>query len=142
LRYGPFRLDKMNRVYRLRISSNLSSTSMWVQGVVENADQGPVFDVDGELWDESGYDDGPWHEWVLESHREFRLDEPGDVYVRLFADPEASAAGAPVSFALEEGVMYPTYLLTFGVLGLLMAVGFLLASSPATAARVWREMSD
>src|SRR6185436_6298937 len=111
------------------LSSSLASTSMWVQGVVENADAGPVFDVDGEFWDESGYDDGPWHEWVLESHREFRLDEPGEVFVRLFADPEAAASGAPVSFVLEEGVMYPTYLLAFGVVGLIVAIVSLLASS-------------
>jgi hypothetical protein len=136
-RFGPYNLDKVNRVYRLRISSQLSSTSMWVQGVVEAADFGAVFDVNEEFWDESGYDDGSWHEWVLESHKEFRLDAPRQVFIRLYADPEAAAMNAPISFQLEEGVRYPRHFLTFGLIFSFVGICWLIAGAEGTGGKAW-----
>jgi hypothetical protein len=140
-RFGPYKLDKVNRVYRLRISSQMSSTSMWAQGVVESADAGAVFDVEDEFWDESGSDsDGAWHEWVLEAHKEFRLDAPRDIYIRLFADPEAAAANAPISFQLEEGVRYPNYFLTFGLIFIFVSFIWLIAGAEGAGGKVWNDM--
>jgi predicted RNA-binding Zn-ribbon protein involved in translation (DUF1610 family) len=139
-RFGPYKLTQANRVYRLRVSTSLSSSSMVVQGVIENADASPFFDVDGELWDESGYDsDGSWHESELNVAREFRLDQPKEVYVRLYADPEAQAANAPVSFALEEGVMHWGPLVIFGVAG--SVIGFIWLCIAGSSKKVWDGMS-
>jgi hypothetical protein len=140
-RFGPYKLAQANRVYRLRVSSQLTSTSMWVQGVVENADSSPYFDVSQEFWDESGADsDGSWHEWVLDAKQEFRVDQPKEVYVRLFADPEAAAANAPVSFALEEGVMNWVPFLWFGLFSIV--AGFIVLMIAGSGKRVWESMSD
>jgi hypothetical protein len=140
-RFGPYKLDKVNRVYRLRISSQMTSTSMWVQGVLESSDAGAVFDVDEEFWDESGYDEGAWHEWILEAHKEFRLDAPRDVFVRLYSDPEAAAANAPISWQLEEGVRYPTYFLTFGLIFIFVAFAWLIAGAEGVGGKVWQGMA-
>jgi hypothetical protein len=143
LRLGPYHLSSAGRVHRLVVSTSLSSTSMWVQAVVEHPESGALFDTEGEFWDESGSDDeGPWHEWSLDSRKEFRLERPGDLYVRVFADPEASAANAPISFKLEENVMYPTYFLIFSLAALPLGVVFLIASSSGVAAKAWHGMAS
>lgn len=143
LRLGPYPLKSAGRVHRLVVWTSLSSTSMWVQAVVEHPESGALFDAEGEFWDESGSDgDGPWHEWSLASRKEFRLERAGDLYVRVFADPEAAAANAPVSFRLEENVMYPTYMLILGLITLPLGGGFLIASSPDVAAKAWHGMSS
>ncbi len=142
LRMGPYSLKSAGRVHRLVVSTSLSSSSMWVQAVVEHPESGALFDAEGEFWDESGSDDeGPWHEWSLESRKEFRLERAGDLYVRLFADPEASAANAPISFKLEENVMYPTAFVIFSLIALPLGTGFLIASSPGVAAKAWQGLA-
>jgi hypothetical protein len=116
---------------------------MWVQAVVEHPESGALFDAEGEFWDESGSDDeGPWHEYSLESRKEFRLERGGDLYVRVFADPEASAANAPISFKLEENVMYPTYFVIFSLTTLVLGTAFLIAASPGVAAKAWQGMAS
>lgn len=139
-RFGPYKLTQVNRVYRLRVSSAMTSTSMWVQGVVENSDASPFFDVDQEFWDESGSDsDGAWHEWVLDASKDFRLDQPREVYVRLFADPEAAAANAPISFAIEEGVMDYGPFLAYGLTGIGIGIIFLIMAG--SGGKVWDGMA-
>lgn len=123
VRKGPYHLSAVGRVHRLRVSSSLTQTSTWVQAVLEDDTAGELFDVTGDLWDESGTDsDGAWHEYDLHSQSDFRLARAGNVYVRLYAEPEAAArsAGAPVSFVIEQGVLYPTYLATFGIVSVIV----------------------
>ncbi|GAB4459986.1 MAG: hypothetical protein OHK0029_23290 [Armatimonadaceae bacterium] len=140
-RFGPYKLNAVNRVYRLRISSQLSSTAMWVQGVIENSDSSPFFDVNQEFWDESGTDsDGAWHEWVLTAEREFRLDQSREVYVRLFADPDAAASNAPVSFVLEEGVLNRVPFIFYGIGALIVGVVFL--AMGGSTRKVWEGMGS
>lgn len=139
LRLGPFALDRIGRVHRLRLSTRLSGASLWVQAVLEDA-EGPVLDTDSEFWDESGYDDGPWHEWVLDSSQDFRLQKAGNYAVRLLAEPEVVGADAPVEVTIEEGVLYPVYLGWFGGVGLLLGLGFLLAGAPGIGGKVWEGM--
>lgn len=143
-RFGPYFLNAPGRVYRLRVSSNLSQAAAWVQAVIED-DVGELLDTSGELWDESGSDeDGPWHEYSLQAQSDFRLDRPGSVYVRLFVEPEAAAGSgsATVTFAVEQGVLHPTYLAGFG--GSVLALGaiFLIAGAPGLARGVWRGMGS
>ncbi len=143
LRLGPYHLSSAGRVHRLAVSTSLSSTSMWVQAVVEHPESGALFDAEGEFWDESGSDDeGPWHEYSLDARKEFRLERAGDLYVRVFADPEAAAANAPISFKLEENVMFPTYFVIFGLIALILGTGFLIASSSGVAAKAWHGMAS
>lgn len=141
-RFGPYHLTDAGRVHRLHLSTQMLGTSVWVQAVLENEKAGAMFGADEEFWDESGSDsDGAWHEWVLESRKEFRLAKAGDVYVRLFADPEAAATNVPVSFKVEKNVMYPLHFLTFGLIALPIGLGFLIASASSTTSAAWAGMS-
>ena len=141
-RFGPYRLTEVGRVYRLRVSSDLSQSSAWVQAVVETEDAGELLDTTGEFWDETGVDDeGAWHEYNLESQSDFRLAHAGDVYVRVYAEPEAAAASAAtVRFALEEGVLYPTYLGSFGALTLVLGGVFFVTGAAGAAHQTWQGM--
>lgn len=146
-RFGPFRLTEKDRVYRLRISSNLTASAVWVQGALETDTAGEFFNVNGDFWDESGYDsDGAWHEYNLQARQDFRLSAPGEVYVRLYAEPDSSAtsaaSAATVTFAIEEGVIYPTYLAIFGFTGLALGLCFLIASSPDVGGKVWKGLGS
>ncbi len=136
LRFGPYPLNGVGRIHRLRLSSQLTGTSMWVQALVED-DAGPVIDADAEFWDESGYDEGPWHEWVLETSADFRLQQAGGYFIRVFADPEAAATSAPIAVSLEEGVPTPLPLAVFSIGGLALSVVLLIAGSPGVGKKVW-----
>jgi hypothetical protein len=141
-RFGPYSLTKVGRVHRLTVGTNLTQTSCWVQAVVED-DSGELLDTEREFWDESGVDsDGAWHESDLRARREFRLTKSGSYYVRLFADPEAAATNAVVQFSLEEGVLFPTYLIVFGVFSLVIGGLFMLAGAPDTRQKIWEAMDD
>lgn len=139
---GPISLTKTGAPHRLYLAtSSLSQTSVWVQGVLEDA-SGPVFEAEQEFWDETGYDDGPWHEWVTESKADFRLAKPGDYRVRVYADPEAAATGAPVVVRLYEGVPHATPLAWFGGIGLVLGTVFWLQGSPGTRKSLAEAMQD
>ena len=143
-RFGPYRLTAAGRVHRLRVSSNLSQSAAWVQAVIETEDAGELFDTAGELWDETGYDDeGRWHEYRLQSQSDFRLAREGDVYVRVYAEPDTAAAAAgTVSFAIEEGVLYPTYLGSFGALSLVLGCVFFLTGAAGATQQTWQGMGS
>jgi hypothetical protein len=143
LRLGPFPLTAAGKVHRLRLStSGLTGTSVFAQAVVED-DQGPVFDADGEFWDESGYEDGEsWHESDLSSQSDFKLSKAGSHYITLTADPETAAAGAPVSVAIEQGVLHAPPLAWFGFLALPIGFCFMVAGAPETASAAWQSVSD
>jgi hypothetical protein len=143
LRLGPFDLTGAGKVHRLRLSaSGFSQSSIFVQALVEDA-QGPIFDADGEFWDESGTDsDGAWHESDLSSQSDFKLAKAGPHYVNLIADPETAAAGAPVSVAIEQGVLHSPPLAWFGFLALPIGFCFMVAGAPSTAKAAWQSMSD
>lgn len=143
MRLGPFPLTGVGKVHRLRLWTNgLTETSVFAQAVVEDA-EGPVFDTDGEFWDESGVDDdGSWHESDLQSQSDFKLAKAGNYYVRLTADPETAATNAPVSFAIEEGVMHPTPLAVFGWIGLPLGFVFMAAGSPQATKSVMEGLAD
>lgn len=142
-RFGPYTLTAAGRVHRLRVSSDLSQSAAWVQAVIED-DAGDLFNAGGEFWDERGHDnEGAWHEYNLQAQSDFLLSQPGNVYVRVYAEPEAAGgSGGNVSFIVEQGVLYPPYLATFGTLSLLLGGGFLIASSPEFAKGVWNSMSS
>jgi hypothetical protein len=136
--FGPHHLADAGRVHRLRLSTNVQSSSAWVQAVLEDQTVGELFDTDGEFWDESGSDDeGPWHEYNSESQTDFVLSKPSDLSVRLIGSPDIAASGAPVSYVIEEGVLYPSYLGTFGLLALLAGLIFLIAGASENTRRAW-----
>ncbi|WP_309715994.1 DUF4178 domain-containing protein [Armatimonas sp.] len=139
---GPFPLKPENSPHRLYLSSGgLNQTSVWVQGVLEDA-SGPVFEAEQEFWDETGYDDGAWHEWVTDSNTDFRLNKAGDFKVRLYADPEAAATGAPITVRVYEGVRHATPLAWFGGIGLVLGTCFWLSGAPGARRGLAEAMQD
>jgi hypothetical protein len=140
-RFGPYMLNKVDRVHRLEVSTSLTQSSVWVQAVLEDA-EGGVVDAERELWDESGVDsDGSWHESDLNASRNFRLAKPGPYYVRLQAEPDASSAGANINFRLQEIGVNSGPLVTFGVIGLILGTVFWLAGAPSARQKL-SELSD
>ena len=139
---GPFPLKHAGFPHRLLLESgSLSQTSVWVQGVVEDAG-GAVFEADQEFWDETGYDDGPWHEWVTESKADFRLARVGDFRVRIYADPEASATGTPITVRVHEDVLHATPLAWFGGIGLVLGTCVWLSGAPGARKSLVEAMED
>ncbi|MFY7951069.1 MAG: hypothetical protein ACOVT5_01055, partial [Armatimonadaceae bacterium] len=127
-------LSPGGRVHRLELStSGLSSSSVWVQAVLEDS-AGAVYDQDAEFWDESGYDDGPWHEWVTSSRAEFKVKQAGFHQVRLKADPELAGSAYPVTVRIASAAMDPAPLAWFGIFAMLVSVvSFVLSAQKRTA---------
>lgn len=139
---GPFSLTGVPKPHRLYLATgSLSQTSVWVQGVLEDT-SGPIFEAEQEFWDETGYDDGPWHEWVTESKADFRLLNAGKFNVRVYADPEATATATPVYVRIYEGVMHATPLAWFGGIGLVLGTCFWLGGSPGARQSLSEAMQD
>jgi len=122
------------RVHRLELStSGLTSSSVWVQAVLEDK-AGAVYDHDAEFWDESGYDEGAWHEWVTASRAEFKVKQAGFHQVRLKADPELAGAALPVTVRIAAAAMDPAPLAWFGSFAMLVAVvSFVFSAMKRTA---------
>lgn len=139
---GPFPLKQVGYPDRLYLASgSLSQTSVWVQGVLEDA-SGPVFEAEQEFWDETGYDDGPWHEWVTDSKTDFRLARAGDFRVRVYADPEDAASATPIMVRVYEGVVHATPLAWFGGVGLVLGTLIWLAGAPGARKSLSEAMQD
>jgi hypothetical protein len=107
----------------------MSSSSLAAMAVIEDKD-GAAFSDQQEFWDESGYDDGPWHEWSLTSYTNFRLAQPGEYTIRLYADPEPTTAMNRVAFEVEQGVWDATPLYWFGGVGLVLGILWMCAGAP------------
>lgn len=136
--FEPIYLTPNAKVHRMRLStSGLSQTSLWAQAVLED-DQGPVLDADGEFWDETGYDDGYWHEWVTESYQDFRVAKAGFYRVRLRADPEQPSSASPATVRIEAGVLYPPYLAWYGFIAL--GLGFVFLAAGGSSQKAWTGM--
>ncbi len=139
---GPFPLKHIEFPHRLSLASGgLSQTSVWVQGVLEDAG-GAVFEAEQEFWDETGYDDGPWHEWVTDANTDFRLAKAGDFRVRVYADPEAAATSVPIMVRVYEDVRHATPLAWFGGIGLVLGTCFWLSGAPGARKSFAEAMQD
>jgi hypothetical protein len=143
VRFGPVKLDPSRPVHQLSIWATLSQSSAWVAGVLEAADGAELIGTQRDFWDETGYDDGPWHEWDLRSDSNFVAREPGPYYIRLYAEPDAPSGNYQnVGFELRSGLMHSTYLGWFGSLSLLLALWFYWWASRAQIAKWIEENSD
>nr|WP_309685345.1 DUF4178 domain-containing protein [Armatimonas sp.] len=139
---GPFTLKHIGFPHRLYLASgSLSQTSVWVQGVMEDA-SGPIFEAEQEFWDETGYDDGPWHEWVTESKTDFRLAKAGNFRIRLYADPEVAASTTPITVRVYEGGLHATPLAWFGGIGLVLGTCIWLKGAPGTRKNLTEALQD
>ncbi len=139
---GPFPLKHIGFPHRLALSSGgLSQTSVWVQGVLEDAN-GPIFEAEQEFWDETGYDEGPWHEWVTDSKSDFRLAQAGSFRVRVYADPETAAAGVPITVRVYEDVMHATPFVWFGGIGLVLGTCVWFSGAPGARKSLAEAMED
>jgi hypothetical protein len=119
VRFRPVQLGPEGRVHRLTINGAMTETSAWVAGVLERADGGQTIDAQGELWDESGYDEGYWHESNLRAHRDFVVRQPGTYYVRLYAEGEPNRGTLySVGYELRRGAMFGPYFVVYGFVAL------------------------
>jgi hypothetical protein len=165
-RFGPVRLERRNTVYRLEVRTQLQQQAMWVAAVLEDAEERELIPVDRDMWHESGYDsDGSWSESVLEASTSFVIRQPGEYYLRVYAEPEpgstlarwlqemppaqpgsdlaAYEVSAPrVSVTLREGTMYSTYLGWYALLALAAGTGWVMAGNPSRVKVAWEKLKE
>jgi hypothetical protein len=118
---GPFNLSEKGEIYELTLSTSIPDNS-YSWGAIELLDskQAPINAFEGDFWRESGYDsDGSWSESSTSTSHLFKLETPGDYYVRFFSE-RGTASRGKLKFTLREGVSLSRYYL----LGLLCAFGF------------------
>ncbi|HEX8551779.1 MAG TPA: DUF4178 domain-containing protein [Abditibacteriaceae bacterium] len=139
VRFGPFSLDPSRRVHTLQVFGTMTQASAWVQGVVESAQGDEVLEAQGDFWDESGYDDGPWHEWKLSNYSYFVADTPGPYYIRLYAERDTpNGAFGNAGYVLRSGVVYPNYLGWFAFSAFSLSLLFFYLANKTTLKR-WSE---
>jgi hypothetical protein len=136
---GPVQLSNPGMNYAIVVSASLPANSdAWVGVELLDSEQDAVNAVQGDFWDESGYDEGEyWHESDLSSRRDFRLSEPGVYYLRVFAEPGTAGVGVPVQLKVLEGVSNSRTCVFGGVLAGILAAFFMIISiwfDPARAA--------
>lgn len=144
VRFGPIQLAGAGRIYRLQLSGRMREESNWVQAILEDDQEQELFSSERDMWDESGYDDGYWHESDLNASRDFLVKKPGKYYVRIFSEPEpgrAPSGSASASFILKEKVVHPPYMAYFGILAFILGLGFVIAGSPDTVQKM-RESAE
>jgi hypothetical protein len=134
--FGAYPLLNQSRPYKLKLwTEAMSQSSLAAMAVIEDK-EGAAYSAQQEFWDESGYDDGAWHEWNLQSTSTFRLAKPGEYNIRLYADPEVNTAQHQVAFELEQGVWDVTPLYWFGGIALALGIIWLCAGAPS---ETWRQ---
>jgi hypothetical protein len=151
IRFGPVPVKRTNRVHRLRVDASLREEAEWVGATIETPTEQELFGVARDMWDESGYDsDGAWHESDLQAQTDFVPAQAGQYFVRLYSEPEgrtgSSSSGAmqfsqnlgravtssgSASFELQEGVLYPWYLLWYSLIAFVVGGCYLLMGSPS-----------
>jgi hypothetical protein len=156
IRFGPIPVKQTSRVHRLRVGASLREEAAWVGAAIETPAQQELFGVARDMWDESGYDsDGAWHESDLQAQTDFVPAQAGEYYVRLYSEPEgrtgtgySSSPGrtftssGSASFELQEGVLYPWYLLWYSLLAFLIGGIYLLAGSPSMRQSIGEAMQS
>ncbi|MGV3724482.1 MAG: DUF4178 domain-containing protein [Actinomycetota bacterium] len=144
VRFGPIQLAGAGRIYRLQLSGSMREESNWVQAILEDDQEQELFSSERDMWDESGYDDGYWHESDLNASRDFIVKKPGKYFVRIFSEPEPGrtpSGNASASFMLKEKVVHPPYLAYFGIAAFVLGLGFVMAGSPSTVQKL-RESAE
>jgi hypothetical protein len=134
VRFRIGRLDPRKHIHRLTISGSMSEASAWVAGVLETEDGTELIGTQRDFWDESGYDEGHWHESDLNAKTDFVVRKPGPYFLRLYVERDASRGSFQnVGFRLHEGVLYPSYYFIYGGIVLVIAVLFFaLSAKPPT----------
>lgn len=139
LRYGPFKLDPARSVHSLQVYGYMTQSSAWVQGVIETAQGDEVLESQGDFWDESGYDDGPWHEWYLSNESYFVASTPGPYYVRVYTERDTPyGAYGNAGYLVRSGVVYPKYYGWYALSAFSLAILFWCIANQTTLAR-WNE---
>lgn len=107
---GPYNMPAGNRVYQLRLATDLATPGGWVAARLD--DHAPPNAYTG-----SQQANAPAAETPGEEHAEsvFRVARAGWYYVRLSSSLEPSDTPAVVQFSLKSGVLYPGYLLFFWI---------------------------
>ncbi|MDF2441599.1 MAG: hypothetical protein JWN98_2583 [Abditibacteriota bacterium] len=132
VRFGPITLDTAHPVHRLSISANMTQSSAWAAGVLEAADGEELMAAQRDFWDESGYDDGQWHESDLHTDVNFLAERAGPYYVRLYAEPDADSISrqyGDISYEVRSGVVDAKWLGWFGFMMLFVGIGFYVIAS-------------
>jgi ribosomal protein S27E len=125
---GPFRLSQAASVHQIRFAASIPDNSeIWTGVELLDENQDAINASDGDLWRESGYDEGEyWSESDLTRRMTFYLRKPGSYYVRVFgeADPLKPADGS-LAIEVREGA---TAARPYFISGIIMLVVGLLVS--------------
>ncbi len=120
---GPLTMSEkdIHRVY-LRVNEIRTNSEFYLLGYIMDQDSAVVNKVDGTYSFYQGYDsDGKWTEKDASSSIRFKVRQPGDYYVKLFADSAQDQPGSAV-VELRKGGFMGRYFLIAMVIFLITAL--------------------
>jgi len=145
---GPITIEDENTVLSVEIKQGFRQDGWsFIEGEVLDADEEYLFGFGDELWAESGYDGGHWHEEKNDSDVKVTIPEPGTYYLAFNASagaqgsrgvgtpagPQPSAIGTPIKVTIQPMTGSSLPFLIAGILGLI--IGLLLFEAATGAAR-------
>jgi hypothetical protein len=131
--FGPIRLDAPHTIYRFGFQASIPDNSeLWVGLELLDASQSPINGHDGDLWRESGYDEGEhYSEADLSRSQEFYLEEPGNYYLRLTREQDSSKPiDGSVQVYVDDNVIWSFNFLIAGIIGVAVSLFVLPLSLP------------
>ena len=119
---GPFNLSAVGRAHTIEVSSSFGDNSWaWVGTELLDANQDSINALAGDFWRESGYDEGHWSESELTSREYFRLEQPGEYYLRVTVDPGTAQTGN-IQVSVRENAVLGRYYYLAGIGALIIAL--------------------
>lgn len=125
---GPLELKETGGVYRVDMAaSGLDQSVNSLDIIILDEANQPLHHIEGDFWDEVGYDDeGRWHESDTSHSAYFRLVRPGKYTFVVMGEGDAKAQNTGFEVKLYEGVWPSWWTLWAGIIGLIYPVGFVL----------------
>ena len=99
---GPINTTKPNTILEIDVRQGFDKDGWsFVEGEVLDEEEQYLFGFGDELWAESGYDEGHWHEEKNHFDLKVTIPEPGEYYLGFVT--ESSAQGAVVGLGPSAG---------------------------------------
>lgn len=101
--YGPIKIDKQPKIYKIKADFGGSNTSTYLSGEVLDKDKDTLYEFGKDLWHESGYDsDGYWSESERKMTAYLTFKEKGTYYIQ-FNTEEKNMRNIDITIQLVKG---------------------------------------
>ena len=101
--YGPIKIDKQPKIYKIKADFRGSNTSTYLSGEVLDKDKDTLYEFGKDLWHESGYDsEGYWSESERKMTAYLTFKEKGTYYIQ-FNTEEKNMRNIDITIQLVKG---------------------------------------